>query len=129
MIGTKPTHLGPIFCLIALLAQLILPLAHQCQCHLHALEECHASVALVAGQEVAPRLGAAESEEEHHHHDPATCPICQAAFRARDFIVPTVNLAPALSQPVQRFCHNFVTSEVANADILVSGPRAPPVSL
>ena len=123
----KP-RFGFIFCLVALLAHLILPLAHQC--HLHALEEIHASVALEAGQEVTLGLGAAESEEEHHsHHDAASCPLCQAAFRARYFIVPAVDLAPALSLPVQRFCHNSITSVVANPDILVSRPRSPPISL
>ncbi len=123
----KP-RFGFTFCLIALLAHLILPLAHQY--HLHALEEIHASVALAAGQEVSLLLGAAESEEEHHsHHDAASCPLCQAAFRARAFIVPAVNLALSLYLPVQRFCNNSLTSVVANPDILVSGPRAPPISL
>lgn len=119
---------GSIICLIALLAQLYFPLVHQCE---HILEGFIASAALGAEQGVTLRIEDAESEEgEHHsHHDEATCPICQAALSCRYFAVITLSLAPALSMPVQHFCNNCITSIVADPDILVLGPRAPPVSL
>ena len=128
MSGAKRIHLGYFFCLIALLAHLVLPLAHQF--HLHQLEELNISGTLDAGQVVAVRFGGGESEPQHHsHHDATSCPICQAAFRARCFMVPAVNLATAFILPVQRLCHKTSTIAVANPDILVSGPRSPPVSL
>lgn len=128
MSGAKRIHLGYIFCLIGLLAHLVLPLAHLV--HLHELEELNISGALDTGQAVALRLGACESRpQQHSHHDAASCLICQAAFRARCFIVPAVNLATAFILPVQRFCNKTITSVVANPDILVSGPRSPPTSL
>ena len=128
MSGAKRTNIGSIFCLIAVLAYLILPLAHQG--HLHALKEFHTSVAWDAGQDVTLRLGAAESEEpQHSHHNAHSCPICQAALSSRYFTVPTLSLSPAISLPVQRFYNKTITSVVVNPDILVSGPRSPPISL
>ena len=126
--GTTWTRLYSLFCLFLLLALFFVPLAHQC--HLHTLEGLHPPLASVLGKQVGLQLSAPEPEEpDHHHHDAATCPICQAALSSRYFAVTTLSLAPALSLPVQRFCNNTITSVVANPDILVSGPRAPPVSL
>jgi len=128
MSGAKRIHLGSIFCLIALLAHLVLPLAHQFR--LHELEEAHNSGALDAGQGVALQFRAADPEPQHHsHHDTVSCTICQAAFRARWFIVPAINLATVFILPIQRFCNKSIASVVANPDILVSGPRSPPISL
>ena len=126
--GVSQNRLGSLFCLLALLALIFVPLAHQC--HLHTLEGLHPPLASVLGKQVGLQLSAPEPEEpDHHHHDPATCPICQAALSCRYFTVTTLSLAQALSLPVQRFCHNAITSVVANLEILTSGPRAPPVSL
>ena len=128
MSGPKRTSLGSLFCLFALLALFFVPLAHQC--HLHTLEGLHPPLASVLGKQVGLQLSVPEPEEpDHHHHDAATCPICQAALSSRYFAVTTLSLAPALSLPVQRFCNNAITSLVATPDVLVSGPRAPPVSL
>ena len=126
--GATWTRLYSLFCLFLLLALIFVPLAHQC--HLHTLEGLHPPLASVLGKQVGLQLSVPEPEEpDHHHHDAATCPICQAALSCRYFAVTTLSLAPALSLPVQRFCHNAITSVVANPDVLVSGPRAPPVSL
>jgi hypothetical protein len=117
-----------VFCLFLLLALFFVPLAHQC--HLHPLAGQHPSPAPVPGNQVVLQLSVPEAEEpDHHHHDAATCSICQAALSSRFLAVTAFSLAPALSLPVQRFCNKAITPVVANADILVSGPRAPPVSL
>jgi hypothetical protein len=121
------TRLYSLFCLFLLIALFFVPLAHQC--HLHTLEGGHPSLASVLGKQVGLQLSVPEAEEPDHHHDAATCPICQAALSSRYFAVTTFSLAPALSLPVQRFCNNAITSVVANPDVLVLGPRAPPVSL
>ena len=126
--GVSQTRLGSLFCLLALLALIFVPLAHQC--HLHTLEGLHPPLASVLGKQVGLQLSVPEPEEpDHHHHDAATCPICQAALSCRYFAATTLSLTPAISLPVQRFCNKAITSLVANPDILASGPRAPPVSL
>ncbi len=127
MSGAKRIRLGHIFCLIAFLGHLLLPLAHQV--HLHELEELNISVALDAGQGIGLR-GAAEPEPKgHSHHDAASCTICQAAFRARWFVAATDHLSAAFILPVHQSCNKFSTIAVANPDILTSGPRSPPISL
>jgi hypothetical protein len=126
--GISQTRLGSLFCLLALLALFFLPLAHQC--HLHALEGLDATTASSPEQTAEVRLGSAESEGPlHSHHDAASCPICQAALGSRYFTVPTPSLSSVLSISVQRFCNNAFTSGVTTQDILVTGPRAPPISL
>ncbi len=126
--GVSQTRLGSLFCLLALLALIFVPLAHQC--HLHTLEGLHPPLASVLGKQVGLQLSIPEPDEpDHHHHDPATCPICQAALSCRHFVAGAFSLPSAFSLPVQRFCHKAITSLVATADILASGPRAPPVSL
>ena len=57
-------RLDAVFCLVAILANLILPLAHQCHCHLHALEELNATTPMAAGQEISRKIEAGESDEE-----------------------------------------------------------------
>lgn len=124
----KRTHLGPFFCLIAILAHLILPLAHQS--HLHAFEDFYSSDDLNTGREVRLLFGSAESEEpQHSQHHANSCPICLAALSSRYFAAPTFSLTQVLYLPIQRFCHKTIASAVANPDILVSGPRSPPISL
>ena len=125
--GISQTRLGSLFCLLALLALFFVPLAHQC--HLQTLEGLHPLLASVLGEQVGLQLSAPEPEEPDHHHDAATCPICQAALSSRYFAVTTLSLDPVLSLPVQQFCNNAITSLVANPDVLILGPRAPPVSL
>ncbi|MGO9580219.1 MAG: DUF2946 family protein [Desulfobaccales bacterium] len=123
------TRLHSLFCLFAILALFFVPLAHQC--HLHTLDGLHPSLASVLGENVGLQLSAPEPEEpdHHHHHDAATCPICQAALSSRYFAATTLSLATILSLPVQRFCNDAITSLVAGPDVLVLGPRAPPISL
>ncbi len=126
--GTTWTRLYSLFCLFLLLALFFVPLAHQC--HLHTLEGLYPPLASVLGKQVGMQLSVPEPEEpEHHHHDAATCPICQAALSSQYFAATTLSLAPVLSLPVQQFCNNAITSFVANQDVLVLGPRAPPISL
>ena len=126
--GASQTRLGSIFCLIAFLALFFLPLAHQR--HLHALEGLHAPHATGVDQKDELQLSAPEHDEpQHSHHDASSCSICQAALSARYFSVLLLTISPVLSLPVQRFRHNATTSVAANADILVSEPRAPPISL
>ncbi|MFI5330322.1 MAG: DUF2946 family protein [Desulfobaccales bacterium] len=126
--GTTWTRLYSLFCLFLLLALFFVPLAHQC--HLHTLEGLHPPLASVLGKPVGLQLNVPEPEDsDHHHHDAATCPICQAALSSRYLAVTTFSLAPALSLPVQQFCDNAITPLVANPDVLVLGPRAPPASL
>ena len=126
--GANWNRLYSLFCLFLLLALFFVPLAHQC--HLHTLEGLHPPLASVLGKQVGLQLSAPEPEEpDHHHHDAATCPICQAALSSRYFAATTLSLATVLSLPVQQFCNNAITSLVANQDVLVLGPRAPPVSL
>jgi hypothetical protein len=128
MSGMKRTHLGSFFCLIAILAHLVLPLAHQG--HLHALEGLYTADVSDAGREVKLLLGSAESEEpQHSHHHANSCPICLAALSSRYFAAPTFSLTQVLYLPIQRFFHKTIASAVANPDILVSGPRSPPISL
>lgn len=123
----KRTHLGSFFCLIAILAHLVLQLAHQS--HLHALEGPYSSVAWNTGQEVKQLLGSAESgEPQHSQHHANSCPICQAALSSRYFAAPTLSLNQVIYLPVQPFCQKTITSLAANPDILVSGPRSPPIS-
>jgi len=126
--GALKTRLGFLICLIALLAQFYFPLVHQCE---HLLEGFITSAALGVEQVAPVRIEAAESEEEEHHshHDAATCPICQAALSSRYFAVPTISLSMNHVLPVQRFCDSAFTSVIANPDILISGPRGPPISL
>ena len=127
--GATWNRLYSLFCLFLLLALFFVPLAHQC--HLHTLEGLHPPLASVLGKNVGLQLSASEPEEpdHHHHHDAATCPICQAALSSRYFAVTTLSLDTVLFLPVQRFCNNAITSLVANPDVLVLRPRAPPVSL
>jgi len=127
--GVSQTRLGSLFCLFALLALFFVPLAHQY--HLHTLEGLHPPLAAGFGKQVGLQLSAPEPEEpdHHHHHDAATCPICQAALSSRYFAATTLSLATVLSIPVQRFCNHAITSLVDSPDVLVLGPRAPPVSL
>jgi hypothetical protein len=121
-------RLGSIFCLIALLAFIFLPLAHQCQ--LHTLAGLHAPLAAGMEQNPGLQLSALEPDEPHHsHHDAATCPICQAALSCRYFAVSSLSLSPIISLPVQRFDGEAFISIVAHPDILISGPRSPPTSL
>ena len=128
MLSGATNRLYSLFCLFLLLALFFVPLAHQC--HLHTLEGLHSPLASVLGKNVGLQLSAPESEEpDHHHHDAATCPICQAALSSRYFAVTTLSLDPVLSLPVQQFCNNAITSVASNQDVLVLGPRAPPVSL
>jgi len=126
--GALKTRLGFLICLIALLTQLYFPLVHQCE---HLLEGFITSAALGVEQGAPLRIEAAESEEEEHHshHDAATCPICQAALSCRYFATPTISLSLILGLPVQRFCLGAFTSIIANPDILIFGPRGPPISL
>jgi hypothetical protein len=125
--GTSQIRLGSFICLVALLAQLYLPLVHQCA---HILEGLNASAALGVEQKAEFSLEAAESHHPHHsHHDAATCPICQAALGCRYFAAPTLSLSSILVLPVQRCCDNAFASIVANPHILISGPRSPPTSL
>ena len=125
--GASQIRLGSILCLVALLAQLYLPLVHQYE---HIMEGVIASATLGVEQKSEFSLEATECHHTHHsHHDASTCPICQAALSLRHFALPTLSLSPILALPVQRFCDNAYTSIVANRHILISGPRSPPTSL
>ena len=125
--GAMRTRLGSIICLVALLAHFYLPLAHQYE---HLLEGFIASAALGGEQQAEFQLGAPESQDPHQsHHDAATCPLCQEALSSRYFTVTTLSLSPSQALPVQRFRETAFTSIVANPDILIFGPRAPPTSL
>jgi len=126
--GELKTRLGFLICLTALLAQLYFPLVHQCE---HLLEGFITSAAWGVEQGAPLRIEAAESEEEEHHshHDAATCPICQAALSCRYFATPTISLSLILALPVQQFDGGGFTAIIANPDILISGPRGPPISL
>jgi len=125
--GAMQTRLGSLFCLFLLLALFFIPLVHQG--HLHALERPYPPIAAGAEQKVGPRLSAPEPDQTDHHHDAASCPICHAALGSRYFTTPSPSLSSLLSLLVQRFCHNAFTSVVTTRDILVTGPRAPPISL
>ncbi len=125
--GARLTRLGSFLCLAALLAQLYIPLVHQCE---HILEGFVLPAAFAVGQKTEPSIGAAEPQNPHHsHHDAATCPICQAALICRYFAAPTISLAPILGLPIQRCCDTADTSIAANPDILISRPRSPPTLL
>jgi hypothetical protein len=125
--GVSQIRLGFIICLVALLAQIYIPLVHQYE---HGLEVCLTSAAWGVAQKTELRPAASKSQHPHHsHHNPATCPICQAALNCRYFAAPTLSLSSPLVLPVQRFCDNAFTAIVANPHILISGPRSPPTSL
>ncbi|MHB8066527.1 MAG: DUF2946 family protein [Desulfobaccales bacterium] len=122
------TRLSSLVCLFLLLALFFVPLTHQCL--VHSLEGPHSPLAPVPGKQVGLQLSAPEpAEQNHHHHDAASCSICQTALNSRYFAVPTLSLLPILPLPVQRYYHRAFTSIFTNPDTLVSGPRAPPVSL
>ena len=120
-----------IFCLFAVLANVLLPLAHQCHCHLHTCEESNPASFLVSSEASTPALeaGDPEPDEHHSHHDPATCPICQTILHAGRFTISTVISSPVPSLQVLRICHLVSISIIVSPDILNSKPRSPPISL
>ncbi len=80
--GAGETRLKSSICLIALLALIVVPLAHQH--HLHSLEGFSPPPAL--GVEIPGDLQLSSPKPEdpdHHHHNAVTCPICQAALSSR----------------------------------------------
>ena len=112
--------LGRLVCLLALLAQSILPFLHgtfgpQGKCVL-SCDDRSTSQALVGSEPEAPA---------NPTHDRTTCPICQALSVSKHFVVPS-SFAISLGVEPAKFYRPdspFITASLTASQL---GPRGPP---
>lgn len=90
------TVILPILAVLALSAQMLLPLRHALELssgHAQTAANCTVGCGETAGDERCPTESAPEQQPREHKHDPSTCPTCQQIFLAKTFGTPTL-LAP-----------------------------------
>lgn len=115
----------PLFCLFALLPYLLLPLIY----YNHLTGNQDFPLYLMAGPESrAPVIWGHADQPMRPPHESA-CPICRAASHFQDYGVSAVVLTPDHPCLARLSPFSSYPSHIANLDELVSGPRAPPVSL
>jgi hypothetical protein len=113
-------------CLLLLLPYLLLP----------AVYYGHLTVAFLPASQEDPiaiagplAIGTSTEKPPRPYHNSNACPICRAASSLQDFGFFSLPQPPECANQVWITAFNSPTPAIANSDLLVSGPRAPPVSL
>jgi hypothetical protein len=115
-------------CLLALLAQLALAVAHTWEVAVEAAASAaHALQRLPADTGDTTTVAKASTVSRREPHNPLLCPICQILSQAKHGLVP--------HRPEMGLLHTSVTVLLGSAfhssilDLAASVPRAPPYSL
>jgi hypothetical protein len=111
-------------CLVVFLPYLLLP----------AVYYSHLTAALLPAFHEDPRagppaIGTHPEKPPGPYHDSNSCPICRSASSFQDYGFFSLPQAPEGATRVWLAAFITPTPGIANSDFLVSGPRAPPVSL
>ncbi len=120
----RQPSLLPLLCLVVFLPYLLLP----------AVYYGHLTAAFLPAFQGDPRagppaIGPHTEKPPGPYHDSDSCPICRAASSLQDYgFFSFPQLAECATQ-VRLAAHIGPIPIIANPDFLVSGPRAPPVSM
>ena len=122
-------RVGAVFCLLALLVQLVLAVAHTWEVSI----EATAASAALALQRLATGTGdttaisKAATVPRRQPHDPLLCPVCQLLSQAKNGIAPH---GPGVSLLQTGFTLLLgSTFHSSGIDLAASVPRAPPYFL
>lgn len=120
----KQSSLLSLLCLVVLLPYLLLP----------AIYYGHLTEQFLSASHEDPRagplaIGSYPEKLSEPCHDSNSCPICQAASSFQDYGFFSLPQVPASATQVRIAAFISPTFIIANYDFLVSGPRAPPISL
>ena len=119
-------------CLIAVLAQLSLPLAHTA---FHLLKNASTPVEVGGAcssscerhDAAVARLISTDNAVSHHsQHDPSKCPLCQTLQRSSNFTVPHHPPASSVSAIAGLVSSNCSDLVISGCNLGGCGPRAPP---
>jgi hypothetical protein len=123
LVCRQPSLLS-LLCLVVFLPYLLLP----------AIYYSHLTAALLAAFHEDPRagplaMGTHPEKPPGPDHDSNSCPICRAASSFQDYGFFALPQTPEGATPVWLAVFINPSPRIADSDFLVSGPRAPPVSL
>jgi hypothetical protein len=117
-------HLGAWLYLLAVFAQLGLPVVHIWDVP---LEVTTAAFQLVAGGAKGPSaLRSPLAASRHVPHDASQCPVCQTFVHMRDILVAHGSTVCPVSAYVVLLTD--IPGDRASPELTVAGPRAPPGS-
>lgn len=120
---SRGTHLGALFCLFVFLSHFLLLLDH-----FHHLAMVPTSLA--AGLRDINQIHLSSHEvPSQPFHDPSTCPICQEAQNSQDVVAVNSTFGPICPTFIQPLSCDGFWLKVTCFNLLVSGPRAPPIPL
>jgi len=115
-----PRSVSSLFCLAALLNQIILPVAHEWRVVIAEAKYHSADAGLSRTNQISP-----EKATHHIHHNPDDCAICSLAARMR--LIPST---------ISHVCASFRSFNLACSEILAASsvqneaasPRGPPLA-
>lgn len=125
--GDARLRVGTLFCLLALVVQLALPVAqtwHITAAHAGSSARDHALSYLLRG-DGTPLAGLKTDRiSQHVPNDPILCPICQSFLRIRDIVVGQPLIAA--TSAVRSWFIPATVMHVSHLALHASAPRAPP---
>jgi hypothetical protein len=126
---TVSRRLEALFCLLIILAQLALVVAHSWEVSVEegAISAARTSRAFLKDARGAPALSKAATVPRRHAHDPLLCPLCQLLSQAKNGLAPH---GPGIFLPQTSFMVLLGSSfHSSDLDRAAAAPRAPPYFL